>query len=33
LICKNLDINFWIIISAVVGIIFGILTSKMDSKR
>jgi len=33
LICKNLDINFWIILSAVVGIIFGILTSKMDSKR
>jgi predicted branched-subunit amino acid permease len=33
LICKNLDINFWIILSALVGIIFGILTSKMDSKR
>ena len=32
LICKNLDINFWIILSACVGIISGVLTSKMDKK-
>ena len=32
LICKNLDINFWIILSACAGIISGVLTSKMDKK-
>ena len=32
LIFSNLDLNFWIIISAIVGLIIGVITSRFDKK-
>ena len=33
LILKNLEINFWIIISGIIGVMIGITFSKFDKKR
>ena len=32
LILKNLDINFWIIVSGIIGIMVGIFSAKLDKK-
>lgn len=33
LILKSLDINFWIIVSGMIGVLVGIVSSKLDKKR
>jgi predicted branched-subunit amino acid permease len=33
LILKSLDINFWIIVSGMIGVLAGIVSSKLDKKR
>ncbi len=32
LILKNLDINFWVIISGIIGVMIGIFSAKLDKK-
>lgn len=33
LILKSLDINFWIIVSGMIGVLVGIVSTKLDKKR
>ena len=33
LILKSLDINFWIVISGMIGVVIGLISSKLDKKR
>ena len=33
LILKNLDINFWIIVSGMIGVVVGVFSAKLDKKR
>ena len=33
LILKSLDINFWIVISGMIGVVIGLTSSKLDKKR
>ena len=33
LILKSLDINFWIIVSGIIGVVVGMVSAKLDKKR